>query len=272
MCSPPQTALMTRTKHTLQSLICTLIIAAVPALGAVKLQVEQGRPVVDGVYVNGHGPYRFLVDTGSNVNLIETDLARKIGMKASFDVDLASSSGKTPVPGSGGNEVRLDSVEAGEQKFLFTGLEAVHKLDPDVRGVLGQWFLSRFDYLLDLQARRLEFGKQEQNGTRVHFTMINARTVVATSLGDLVLDSGASRLILFGVESVSRESGTIKTFTGSQAIGTASRKLVIEGRNVWHGDAVTMASRTEPGVAGLLPLSFFKALYVCNSESYLVFE
>jgi hypothetical protein len=228
--------------------------------------------MVDGVYVNGHGPYRFLVDTGSNVDLIETELARKIGMKPTFVVDLASSSGKVQTPGSDGNQVTLDSVEAGEQKFLFTGLEAVHKLDPDVRGVLGQWFLSRFDYLLDLRARRLDFGKRERNGTKAAFTFNNARPVVSTSLGYLILDSGTARLILFGEGSEGGDSGLVKTFTGSQAIGTASRKLVIAGWNAWHGDAVTMSSRTEPGVAGLLPLSFFKAVYVCNSEGYVVFE
>lgn len=272
MCSRPQTALMSQKNHGFHLLICSLIIAAVPAFGSVRVQIEEGRPVVDGVYVNGHGPYRFLVDTGSNVNLIETELARKIGMKPAFVVELASSAGKVQTPGSDGNQVTLDSTEAGEQKFLFTGLEAVHKLDPDVRGVLGQWFLSRFDYLLDLRAKRLEFGKQERNGTRSPFTFNNARPVVSTSLGDLVLDSGAARLILFGAESDRGTNGVIKTYTGSQAIGTASRKLVIAGWNAWHGDAVTMASRTEPGIAGLLPLSFFKAIYVCNSEGYVVFE
>jgi hypothetical protein len=238
----------------------------------VKLSVIEGRPLVDCVFVNGHGPYRFLLDTGSNVNLIESDLARKINMKATFNVDLASSSGKTQVPGSDGNQIALASVEATDQKFLFMGLEAVHKLDPDVRGVLGQWFLSRFDYLIDIRARRLKFGKQERNGARTFFTWNNARTIVPTSLGDLVLDSGAARLVLFGVESDNGNRGVVNTFTGSQAIGTASSKLVIEGRNVWHGDAVTMSSRTEPGVAGLLPLSLFRSIYVCNSESYLVFE
>lgn len=237
-----------------------------------KLSVVEGRPVVDCVFVNGHGPYRFLVDTGANVNMIEPDLARKIGMKATFNVELASSSGKAAMPGSDGNQVTLASAEARDQKFLFSGLEAIHKLDPDVRGVLGQWFLSRFDYLIDLRSKRLEFGRQERNGTRISFTWNNARTIVRTSLGDLVLDSGAARLVLFGVGSDGGNRGTVNTFTGAQAIGTASRKLVIEGRDVWHGDAVTMSSRTEPGVVGLLPVSLFKLIYVCNSEGYLVFE
>jgi hypothetical protein len=36
----------------------------------VKIDVRDARPVVEGVYVNGHGPYRFLVD---NVDLMDAD-------------------------------------------------------------------------------------------------------------------------------------------------------------------------------------------------------
>jgi hypothetical protein len=81
---------MTGTNHTLHMLIGSFIIFVGPLWGDVKLQAREGRPIVDGVFVNGHGPYRFLLDTGSNVNLIETDLARKIGMKATLHVELAS--------------------------------------------------------------------------------------------------------------------------------------------------------------------------------------
>jgi hypothetical protein len=265
---------MRRTNNTSQFLICSLIIAAVPLLGGVKMQVREGRPIVDGVYVNGHGPYRFLVDTGTNVNLIEASLATRIGMNASFQVDIASSAGKTAMSGSDDNEVALDGVNADSQKFLFSGLEAVRNFAPDVRGVLGQWFLTRFDYSLDLRNKRLDFGKQERNGTRVQFKMLNGRTLVPTSLGDLVLDSGAARLILFGAEpdGGAGEKGVVQTFAGSQIIGTASRKLIIEGHDIWHGNAVTMSSRTEPGIAGLLPPGLFQAIYVCNSEQYVVFE
>jgi len=265
---------MRNTKHTIRILICTLIIATVPLSGGVKMQVREGRPIVDGVYVNGHGPYRFLIDTGANVNLIETGLARKIGMHSTFQVDVASSAGKTLTPGSDGNEIALDPVKADAQKFLFSPLEAVHNLAPDVRGVLGQWFLSRFDYSLDLRGKCLEFGNQDRSGTRVQFKMLNGRTVIPTSVGGLVLDSGSARLVLFGVEPDGDDGnrGFVRTLAGSQWIGTVSRKLIVEGRNVWRGEAVTMMSRTEPGVAGLLPLGLFRAIYVCNSESYVVFE
>ena len=236
------------------------------------MQVRDGRPTVDGVYVNGHGPYRFLVDTGANVNLIETGLARKIGMNATFQVDLASSAGKTATQGSDGNEVALDAVKAGGQKFLFSGLEAIHNSLPDVQGVLGEWFLAQFDYTLDLRGKRLEFGKQDRKGTRTRLRMVNARPVVSTSLGDLVLDSGAVRIILFGVDPGSGGNSFVRTVAGSQAAGTVSKSLIIEDKVLWRGDAVAMPKGGEPGVAGLLPLSMFKSIYVCNSEGYLIFE
>ena len=50
------------------------------------------------------------------------------------------------------------------------------------------------------------------------------------------------------------------------------KRLVIEGRRIWEGDAVAIPNRNEPGVNGLLPLSMFKAVYVSNSEGYVVFE
>lgn len=66
--------------------------------------------------------------------------------------------------------------------------------------------------------------------------------------------------------------GWVKTVNGSRRVGTSTRRLEIQGRSVWHGDAVAMATRTEPGIAGLLPLSLFKMVYVCNSQSYIILE
>jgi hypothetical protein len=238
------------------------------------MRLSGGRPIVDGVYLNGHGPYRFLVDTGANVNFIEANLARSIGLKTTFRTRLTSSTGATSVYGGDGIEVLLDSAKAEAQRFLFLRLEAIYDFAPDIQGVLGQEFLSRFDYALDLRDKRLKFGKQDRNGTRAPFKMINAEPVVSTSLGDLVLDSGAGQLVLFGVQPDSGYGlkGELRTATGSQQIGLVSgRPLTIEGRKISRGDAVALPNRP-PGVDGLLPISLFKAIYICNSEGYVVFE
>ncbi len=142
---------------------------------------------MDGVYVNGHGPYRFLVDSGANLSLIDAGLARTIGLNPTSQVDLASATGKTPVSESDGNEIRLDTAKADSQKLLLSDLEAIHRFSSDIQGVLGQSFLSRFDYTIDLRGKSLGFGKQDKSGTRVSFKMINSRLAISTSLGELVL-------------------------------------------------------------------------------------
>ncbi len=250
-------------------LACAL---GMPAVGGVRLQIREGRPVVDGIYLNGHGPYRFLLDTGTNVNLIEKSLALAIGMNVSFHVELESAVGKTSVGGSDENEVELGPAKVNGQRFLYSGLESIHKLMPDVQGVLGQWFLSGFDYTLDLRGKRLDFGTRNSRGMRSQARMLNGRTAVSTSLGNLVLDSGADRLVLFGVGPDRRDKRYMRTSAGSEIVGVVYSRLIIEGRDIWQGDAVALPDRREPGVAGLMPLRLFRTIYVCNSEGYVVFE
>jgi hypothetical protein len=181
---------------------------------------------------------------------------------------------KTVTSGSDGNQVALDTVKADQQEFLYSDLAAIHQLSPDIQGVLGQWFLARFDYAIDLRNKRILFGKQDRKGVRTPFQFVNARPVVATSLGDMALDSGAARLILFGVKpDVDSEQGQLQSAAGSQQVGLISGKpLAIAGRKVWQGAAVAIPSRPEAGVDGLLPLGLFRAIYVCSSERYMIFE
>ena len=73
---------MLRTKCIVLSLPWLVIIATAAQPDVIRIQVSKERPVVDGVFVNGKGPYRFLIDTGSNINLIETGVAEKLRMTA----------------------------------------------------------------------------------------------------------------------------------------------------------------------------------------------
>ena len=89
--------------------------------------------------------------------------------------------------------------------------------------------------------------------------MINGRLAVPTSLGDLIVDSGAARLVLFGVEPDGGfgDKREWRTVAGSQKVGIVFGKdLIIEGRKVWRGDAVAIPSQAEPEVAGLLAAQF----------------
>jgi hypothetical protein len=255
------------------------VLAAAPAgsaanwpvnSSAVKMRMVQGRPVVEGVYVNGHGPYAFLLDTGTTANHLDAKLARKIGLNPEFRSHLIAAAGETDVPGAGGIEVRLGSVRAERQRFLFTGIEVIRQLTPGVEGVLGETFLSHFDFLLDLKGGRIEFGRREPASPeiRVPLRIAGARPLVSTSLGDLVLDSGTRWVTLFGVDSSGARAEMV-TMLGSQWIGTVARKLLIQGRAFWSGQALAVPHSAEAEAQGLLPVSLFKTVYFCNSDGYV---
>jgi hypothetical protein len=243
------------------------------ALGdELSLRVVEGRPVVDGVFVNGAGPYRFLVDTGATMNHLDAGLARKAGLRATFRTELTSSMATVVVPGNGGLSVSVGETRADEQSFLFAGMDAVHGLSSDIQGILGQAFLSRFDYLIDLRGRRLAFGKRDAAGKKTAFQTLRGRTLVTTSLGDLILDSGTGQLVLFREARASDGQSYMRTLTGSGLVGLTQSRLAINGQNVWTGQAVAIPKREDSEVAGLLPIRLFRSVYVCNSEGYLVFQ
>jgi hypothetical protein len=246
-------------------------IAAGPADYSVRIEMREGRPVVDGVYVNGHGPYRFLVDTGATLNQIEPKLAQSIGLTETFQTSLRSSTGVTSTSGSEGHELRVGPITADAQVFLFAGMDAIHQLSFDIQGVLGQVFLSRFDYVLDVRARRMAFGRVEPDGkgTRIAFQLVQGRPLVPTNLGLLVLDSGAHLLVRFGVKAVEATYEMV-TVSGRTQLGTVFSTLVIQGRTLWRGDAIAVPQPAEADAAGLLPINLFKTVYVCNSEGYVV--
>jgi len=250
----------------------TSAATAQTAIG-VKLQMREGRPVVDDVMVDGHGPYRFMVDTGATWNSIDPKLAQAIGMTATFQTQLTSSTGITQASGHKGSEVRLGPVAATDQIFLFAGMEAVHKLSADIQGVLGQVFLAHFDYLLDARAGRMDFGRYAPtaHSVRVAFEVVQGRPVIETSLGSLALDSGAHLLVRFGVKGTGAQL-QMATMSGTTQVSLIDSTLVIDGRTVWRGEAIAVPHSPEAGEAGLLPTSLFKIVYVCNSAHYLILE
>jgi hypothetical protein len=254
--------------------IWTLFSGISIAEAAAKLQMRDGLPVVEGVYLNGQGPFRFLLDTGAAMNQMLPSLTNKLGLAPTFKSQLASSvTGWSFVLGAGGIRVAVDGAQADDQRFLFAGLESLQLGPNDIQGVLGQEFLSRFDYLLDIKGKRLQFGAPALVGTtatRIAFSMLDGRPAVDTSLGRLILDSAADSVIRFNVGGgvIMRQ---IATLTGTAAAAIVRSSLVIDGRKVWNGDAVVVASRA--GAAdGLLPVNLFDRVYVSNSEGFLLLE
>lgn len=239
-----------------------------------KLEVAQGLPVLDGVYVNGRGPYRFLLDTGNQSNEMDPDLARELGVAAAFQLELETPAGVTTVPGARADSVAAGpegAVKAAGQEFLITRNEALRRLGAGIRGTLGQQFLAHFDYTLDLARHRMEIAGEPPEGQRVPFRRVAGCVVIATSEGALMLDSGSNVLFLFRA-SPRLENAMVTTSNADMgvAVGRAPA-LRIGGRRYEMQDATFRAVPGAP-VDGLLPVSAFRSVYVSNSGRYVVFD
>ena len=238
----------------------------------IPLEIRQGRPIVDGVYVNGHGPYRFLVDTGEEKNQLCDRLAQNLEVPTTLYINLLTAAGVVKASGARGLTIRVGPMEAGQQDVLFTRLDALHQWSADVQGILGQAFLSRFDYLLDLGHRRLEFGKRKHEGLRVPFEILGGVPAVSTNQGMLALDSGTEQVVLFGRDGAgSRQVRPLRTEAGfAAAVIDRNRPLVLGGRAIHYSGALVMKRPPRLSQNGVLPVSLFRTVYVCNSEGYLV--
>lgn len=250
---------------------------AQPANPSMKLLVLEGKPVVDGVFLNGQGPYRFLLDTGSQSNQLDSSLARKLGLAATRQLDLQTPSGASSVPAGLVGQVNLGQLAASDQEFLFTRFDDLSTLPPDIRGILGQDFLSHFDYTLDFQHHRLIYGESQSaepsaTGLQSRFRLIFGRMAIPTNLGDLVLDSGAEMLFLFRA-STRAASG--------QVIGASGARMAVSYERppeIRIGDRTYRPAKAEyhavPAAeeSGLLPANLFHSIFICNSRQYVVFD
>ena len=125
--------------------------------------------------------------------------------------------------------------------------------------------------LLDIQRRRLSINPNSvPKGERIDFEVAYGRILLSTNLGRLAVDSGTDTLILFG-DSTSADKVEMRTAVGT---GVASRvapqKVMLPGIRI-QTTATFIVPRPQNTVEdGLLPASVLKALYVKNTEKYLI--
>ena len=99
--------------------------------------------------INQSGPFDFMVDTGSQLNVIDPALAAQLNLKSQGTVGLVATAAYSQA-----SVGVLDSLEAGSQLVLkplivIQDLGPIQAADPRIRGVLGENFLAHFDVLID---------------------------------------------------------------------------------------------------------------------------
>jgi len=271
---------------------CPMVVRA--AGGGAGLRLLGGRLPVVSVYLDGRGPFDFLLDTGTNSTIVTPDLAAALGLEPEGRVTLITVAGARDVPRARLRRVVVGGSAAADVEALVSGLEELRRLDPRVCGVLGQNYLGRFDYTLDYGGRTLEFDGAGQgrppSGERVPYALEEGKLIVearteayATRALRLVLDGAATSLVIFedprgglALTLPSGGAGMMLTEAGSLEVGLARLRSLRVGGTCLRDVPVALvrdpAGRAARAEDGLLPTSLFRAVYFNHGGGYVIFN
>jgi predicted aspartyl protease len=192
------------------------LVSEKPAANTAPLELIHDKPYVS-VMLNGRGPFRFLIDTGTGGQaLVSPELADELALPTVGHARLMDPSGK--------GEQRSDILLVHSLKIAgveFAEIKAIrHRLygEEDVcQGVLGFTLFKDYLFTLDYPDRRLVFAKglisQEDGGSVMPFRMPDGVPIVPLRIDgqhvEAQIDSGGTGLSV--PEQIARELKFLST-------------------------------------------------------------
>jgi hypothetical protein len=244
---------------------------------AVGFDVDEDGAVVVAARVDGAGPFRFLVDTGSSHSAVGDALAERLGLQAVAKAEILSAAGQSMRP-----IVRLGRTAVGgaaRDGILASVLPSaeLRRVGTNVDGVLGQDFLAAFDYTLDYLHGRLTWTAEEamdEPAARLTLVPEGGRFVAALPQGAgglvrLVPDSGSATLVIFGDVRTggagalrwlpANGQARLRGVVGERTVERAFVQALRVGELVMRNEPAVVVERPGPGedADGLLPLHRF---------------
>jgi len=258
------------------------------------------------VTVNRTGPYEFLVDTGSQVTLIEPSLAAELELKPQGEIDVSAVGNHSQT-----ELVIPDLIQAGpfavrRPVVVVESLAQIQARDPKIRGLLGGSFLGHFDVLIDYAHRLLCFDQTNQLRQNVqgeHIAVVQQSDGVQNLpfphrlLIPVHIDGEDSRDVLLMLDSESNVpllyTGNLKTSvwllrdrarTGNVAgSGSQISLTVLPSEEVRIGSRVlrqiaflvpasTGRKVIGAGEDGLLPTALFKRVFISYSDHFVILD
>jgi predicted aspartyl protease len=252
------------------------------------------RPIFDSsiilvpVVLNGRGPFEFIVDTGADDVILDASLARRLSLPLSGSVRHATIAGAWESNQSVAESLQLGSVRIQNIPMLLANFESVRSNVPGAQGILGQGFLSHFNYLLDYKKRSIRFEQRDEiqnsiRGEPLPCSHDGHRMIVYAQVGAtgshavrLLLDSGATTLVL---SRASAEASRVVLDAARVEITVNTKVALPSGRipQIMVGlrrfrnlpVAISSVQQLQQICDGLLPASLFRALYVNNTKGFV---
>jgi hypothetical protein len=213
------------------------------------LQIMRTRHIAVQVKLNGHGPFRMVLDTGSPVTFISRKVAQKIGLMT------AEAASRPALMGMGGQGT-LKTVEIGCAVTKDLGvlildhpvIDLVSEVEGPVAGIVGFSFFARFKTTIDYAASRVTFAPSAYAPEDAVRTIM-AKLFSAGGKPPVIAPAG-----LWGMDVEQAKEGVRVTqvYEGGAAhaagIKPGDRIATVEGR--WTdtlNDCFTAASYVKPG-------------------------
>ena len=274
-------------------------------VAGLRPRLVAGALVVIPVKINQSGPFDFMVDTGSQLNVIDPALAAQLNVKTQGTVGLVATAAWSQA-----SVGELDSLQAGSQVVLrplvvVQDLGPIQAADPRIQGVLGENFLAHFDVLIDyargllcldetkvleknLRGERIALVPPKHPGSEVPFSQ---RLVVSVNLSDtgarpilLHLDSGSDGPILYaGNRDLEQPLLKRARLQGPEVSDPRRAFAVLPPQDMRLGSRIVRkvpfvtpasASQSLPDREedGILATVLFQRVYVSHSERFVIFD
>jgi Aspartyl protease len=288
--------------------LAATIVPALPAephcpgnVASVPLHLTNSHQTIVAVSVNHSGPYNFLLDTGTQMTMVDPFLAAELHLNTQGSAGLAGVGFHASAPFAQLDLLEVGSHAVANQKVLVFDFQNSHSGDLHLfRGVLGQ-----FDMLIDNAHSLLCLDDSSAMAADVkgpHIAlMAPARTtngmpalrslIIAARLSDgtrpvrLKLDSGTNVSFLFytarymPLELLARTSLLVGGFDGARRpvstiplqdlqIGSLEFPRVSFFTYADPSEGVSSASAYD----GLLTLGIFRRVFICHTHHFAVFE
>jgi hypothetical protein len=242
--------------------------------------------IIVPVRVQGHGPFRFLLDTGSTRSLLTARLAADLRMNTDSRTRMLTPAGEALLPVAI-TTLQLPGHRAYTSAVTVVAASELAGVGPNIDGILGQDVLASHSYTLDYARREIRWGVSpcSVEGSRLPLQFSSGRALVTLpGLDDAPLrfvpDSGADALVLFARRGralpplTPLNVGVLRTLAGQQLV----RNVVVERLKVGdytliqQAGVVIDADRTDMDADGLLPLHLFSRVTFNALAGYLMLE
>jgi predicted aspartyl protease len=129
---------------------------------SVPMESPADLPVVSA-HINGHGPYKLIIDTGAGSSVFSEGLAQELGLPSIAHAAMGRPGSTKPVAATVTRvaKIEIGSVTAEGVMAVFADLSAVLKKAPGVQGVLSAAMFPGLLVTYDFPAKKIEFRRGE---------------------------------------------------------------------------------------------------------------